>query len=651
MHTAFLLPLLLLAATAESLTLKPGCQPSCGTVDIPYPFGIGQGCFRAGFEIQCNNGKPTLGNTSDNTQVTSLSVTPRPEARVMLRVAYQCYNSTGAAIDTYSGSVDLNPTGVYRISDTANELFVLGCNTMIFTNYTGCVAYTDNANSAQDGACAGIGCCHINIPPGLTDNLMRFTNDDMWPHSNQEFCPCDYGFIVEKGNYTFRAQDLHMDGSITSMPLRLDWAIRDGNSLSCAEAPIMQGYTCVSANSKCVDSTNGPGYFCNCTEGYEGNPYLDNGCTSIGLGVFLLVVAVLLAIARIEHDKRKLAVQFEKNGGNILKEITEVTIFTEKELTKITKNNSEPLGKGNFGNVYKGTLTDKTVVAVKSYIKVDDARRKEFAQEMKVQLKMTHANVLKLRGCCLQLDVPMLVYEFAGKGSLREILHVKDQSLPVDLRLDIAIGSAKGLSYMHSKHIRHGDVKPDNILLADNFVPKISDFGLSKVLIVTEYFTQNIIGAISYIDPVFRNTGLLTPKSDVYSFGAVLLELISRKPIGYGKTGSLIIEFRHIYETEKSGKSMFDLGIVAEKDILILEAIGKLAIRCLKEHQDDRPDMTEVADQLINLKVKFGRYLTGEYACYSSGVSGTSDATLSMQSSTLEVSGLLCSQPMNQAGS
>jgi predicted Ser/Thr protein kinase len=135
--------------------------------------------------------------------------------------------------------------------------------------------------------------------------------------------------------------------------------------------------------------------------------------------VFLLVGVVQLAIARIERGKIKLAVQFEKNGGNILKEITEVTIFTEKELTKITKNNSEPLGKGNFGNVYKGTLTDKTVVAVKSYIKVDDARRKEFAQEMKVQLKMTHANVLKLRGCCLQLDVPMLVYEFAGKGSLR----------------------------------------------------------------------------------------------------------------------------------------------------------------------------------------------------------------------------------------
>jgi hypothetical protein len=299
MHTAFLLPLLLLAATAECLTLKPGCQPSCGGVNIPYPFGIGQGCFRAGFEIQCNNGKPTLGNTSDNTQVTSLSVTPRPEARVMLRVAYQCYNSTGAAIDNYSGAVDLNPTGVYRISDTANELFVLGCNTMIFTNYTGCVAYTDNANSAQDGACAGIGCCHINIPPGLTDNLMRFTNDGMWPHSNQEFCPCDYGFIVEKGNYTFRAQDLHMDGSITSMPLRLDWAIRDGNSLSCAEAPIMQGYTCVSANSKCVDSINGPGYFCNCTEGYEGNPYLDNGCTSNTLSKRIFQAIDLYSVPKI----------------------------------------------------------------------------------------------------------------------------------------------------------------------------------------------------------------------------------------------------------------------------------------------------------------------------------------------------------------
>ncbi|KAM3404150.1 hypothetical protein ACQJBY_007314 [Aegilops geniculata] len=620
MPTAFLLPALLLAAlaaAAKSITLEKGCQRSCGGVDVPYPFGIGPGCFRLGFEIKCTNNMPVLGNTSDKIQVLSLSLAPRPEAKVMLPVAYQCYDSTDHTISTYNGSVDFNSAGVYRISNTRNELFVLGCNTLIYTSsgpngryaytyYAGCVAYANDAQSAQDGACAGVGCCHVDIPPGLTDNRMRFTSGGYWSHADQTFCPCDYAFIVEKGNYTFRTANLRMDGRRTSMPQVLDWAIRGssgGSSLSCAEAATMPDHTCVSNHSKCVDSTNGPGYFCSCTQGYEGNPYLDNGCTRVSIGVFFLVVVLLLAF--IMHQKRKLAVHFEMNGGNILKKVIGLTIFTEKDLNKITKNYSESLGNGFFGKVYKGTLPDesKTVVAVKSFIKVDEERIEEFTEEVMIQLKMNHPNVLKLMGCCLQLDVPMLVYEFAANGSLRDIVHMnKRQKLSTELRLDIAIGSAKGLSYMHSQDIRHGDVKPDNILLSEKLIPKISDFGLSKLLKLQEKIAKKVVGCEGYMDPVFRNTGVLTPKSDVYSFGVVLLELISRKQIVYGQSGSLIIEFRHIYETEKSGRSMFDEEIVTEEDILILEEIGKLAMMCLKEHQDGRPDMIEVAEQLVKLK-------------------------------------------------
>uniref|UniRef100_A0A8I7B8Y6 Protein kinase domain-containing protein n=1 Tax=Hordeum vulgare subsp. vulgare TaxID=112509 RepID=A0A8I7B8Y6_HORVV len=651
MATAFfLLPALLfaaLAAAAKSLTLdlERGCQRSCGGVNVPYPFGIGTGCFRLGFEIKCTDNMPVLGNTSDNIEVLSLSLAPRPEAKVMLPVAYQCYDSTDYTISTYNGSVDFNSAGVYRISNTRNELFVLGCNTLIYTSsgpngryaytyYAGCVAYANDTHSAQDGACAGVGCCHVDIPSGITDNRMRFTSGGYWSHANQTFCPCDYAFIVEKGNYTFRTANLRMDGRRTSMPQVLDWAIRgssSGSSLSCAEAATMpDDHTCVSKHSECVDSTNGPGYFCNCTQGYEGNPYLDNGCTNINecerqwefpcngvchdtegsydckchpgyesrgdpkeipcnpkfplparialgvsIGVFFLVVVLLLAF--IMHQKRKLAVHFEMNGGNILKKVIGLTIFTQKDLSKITKNYSEILGNGFFGKVYKGTLPDesKTVVAVKSFIKVDEERIEEFTEEVMIQLKMNHPNVLKLMGCCLQLDVPMLVYEFAANGSLRDIVHMnKRQKLSAELRLDIAIGSAKGLSYMHSQEIRHGDVKPDNILLSEKLIPKISDFGLSKLLKLKEIIAKKVVGCEGYMDPVFRNTGVLTPKSDVYSFGVVLLELISRKQTVYGQSGSLIIEFRHIYHTEKSGRSMFDDEIVTEEDILILEEIG-----------------------------------------------------------------------------
>ncbi|KAF7081973.1 hypothetical protein CFC21_085863 [Triticum aestivum] len=674
MSTTFLLPTLLLAAlaaTATSLTLKPGCRPSCGGVDVPYPFGIGQGCFLPGFEIVCDNSRPILGNTKQAIEVfvLSLSVTPRPEARVMVPITWQCFNSSGDAIKWSISTVNYNRAGVYRISNNHNELVVLGCNTFVYTNggprgrstytyYTGCAAYCDNAQSARDGDCTGVGCCHVDIPPGLSDNKMRFSGDPDWKNPGMPFSLCDYAFIVEKGNYTFQKADLKMDLE-TSKPLRLDWAIRvnNGSSLSCAEAPSMPGYMCVSQHSECVDSTNGPGYVCNCTEGYEGNPYLHKGCTNlnecarpreeypcngvcydidgsydckchlgyessgdpkenpcnpkfplparialgIGLGVSILVFALLLAF--IMHQKRKLAEHFEMNGGNILKSVIGLPIFTEKDLKKITKNNSECLGNGYFGKVYKGTLPDEAIVAVKSFIKVDKDRIGEFTEEVKIQLKMKHPNILKLMGCCLQLDVPMLVYEFAAEGSLRDILHWKqNQKLSAELRLDIAIGSANGLSYMHSEDIRHGDVKPDNILLSDKSIPKIADFGLSKLLNPGEKFTKKVIGCQGYMDPVFRNTGILTSKSDVYSFGVVLLELISRKKVEYGESGSLIIEFRHIYETKKSGRSLFDEEIVAEKDILILEEIGKLAMQCLKERLDGRPGMKEVAEQLVKIK-------------------------------------------------
>ncbi|VAH71524.1 unnamed protein product [Triticum turgidum subsp. durum] len=676
MLTPFLLPALLLtalAATAKSLTLKPECQPSCGGgVDVPYPFGIGPGCYRPGFEIKCIGNMTILGNSTSQYQVLSLAVTPRPEAKVMLPVAYRCYSPDDKVTHAYDGGVDFNSAGVYRISNTGNELIILGCNTLIFTAggpsgrhrfayYAGCVAYANDSKSVQDGACAGVGCCHVNIPPGLTDNSMRFAGGGVWSHANQTFCPCDFAFIAVKDYYNFSAADLDITTIGRKLPMLLDWAMRDNgrSSLTCAEAASMPEYTCVSDHSECVNSNNGPGYVCNCTGGYEGNPYLPNGCTNIdecarprdqfpcngvcddtegsydckcppgyhsngdpkenpcnptfplqariaigiGLCVFFLVVALLLAF--IMHQKKKLAENFEMNGGNILKRVTGLTIFTEKELNKITQNNSECLGNGYFGKVYKGTLPDvnETVVAVKSFIKVDDERIEEFTEEVMIQLKMNHPNVLKLMGCCLQLDVPMLVYEFAANGSLSDILHInKRQKLSAELRLDIAIRSAKGLSYMHSQDIRHGDVKPDNILLNDKLIPKISDFGLSKLLNLGEKISQKVVGCEGYMDPVFRNTGLLTPKSDVYSFGVVLLELISRKQLVYGQSGSLVIEFRHIYETEQSGRSMFDEEIVTEENIMILEEMGKLAVKCLKEHQDGRPEMAEVAEQLVKLR-------------------------------------------------
>ncbi|XP_051202597.1 wall-associated receptor kinase 2-like [Lolium perenne] len=603
------LVLLLLLATAlrvlatGTAVAKKTCQSSCGGVDIPYPFGIGENCFRPGFQIICE--KDPYG--SEKVRVLSLHVQPRAEVRVMLNVAFQCFKPDGNVIWQYNGGVNMTENSVYRISSAENQLFVLGCSTFIYAGsgppglhsrsyYGGCVAYCKDSSTPQNNACDGIGCCRSNIPPGLTDTQMQLST---WSHKGLEYSPCNYAFIVEKDYYSFRAADLLGMPKNKTMPMRLDWAIRD-SGLSCNST--QQG-ACVSGNSGCANSINGPGYVCHCLDGYKGNPYVRNGCQRIVLGVSFIVIALLLAL--VFFQKRQLDKSFEKNGGKILENVKGLTIFTKEGLKKITRNNSDFLGNGSFGKVYKGILPDDTIVAVKASIIINEDTRKDFTDEVEIQSNMIHKNILRLVGCCLEVEVPMLVYEFAANGSLQDILHQnKNQELPLDLRLDIAIGSAEGLKYMHSsttQAIRHGDVKPDNILLDDKLTPKISDFGLSK-LIKEGQFAKTVVGCMGYIDPVFLKTGLLTQKSDVYSFGAVLLELITGKKNVYDENQSLIIEFCKLYEKGNGGRAMFDKEIANEEDMFVLEEISKLAVECLCEDIEVRPDMTEVAERLVMLR-------------------------------------------------
>ncbi|RLM84832.1 wall-associated receptor kinase 4-like [Panicum miliaceum] len=277
--------LLLAVATLAAALGRRGCPTKCGDVDVPYPFGIGAGCFRSkGFEISCvNNGTMAVlpSATHYTIPVTSLSVAPQPEVKVMLPVAYRCYNSTGGTVGGFDGHVDVNTHGVYRISDSRNAFVVLGCNTGAYTSnsvsngtgrynyqyYMGCFAYCSGPGSAMDGRCASVGCCRVDIAPGLTDNVVSFED---WPHDGMDFSPCDIAFLVDKDGYDFRASDLRMDVEGTSMPVWLDWAIRDESALTCAAARNSTRYACVSANNidECTHPEVYPCYgICKDTEG------------------------------------------------------------------------------------------------------------------------------------------------------------------------------------------------------------------------------------------------------------------------------------------------------------------------------------------------------------------------------------------------
>jgi hypothetical protein len=211
---------------------------------------------------------------------------------------------------------------------------------------------------------------------------------------------------------------------------------------------------------------------------------------------------------------------FQKNGGSILlqqlstREDTSqaAQIFTEEELKKATKNYDESLiiGRGGFGTVYKGVLPDNKIVAVKKSKIIDANQIEQFINEVVVLTQINHRNVVKLLGCCLETEVPSLVYEFVSNGTLFDFIQstkdkTNNQTWKTHLR--IAAETAGALSYLHSSAsipIIHRDVKSTNILLDDNYTTKVSDFGASRLVPLdqTEIATM-VQGTLGYLDPEY----------------------------------------------------------------------------------------------------------------------------------------------------
>ncbi|CAD5189328.1 unnamed protein product [Musa acuminata subsp. malaccensis] len=376
------------------------------------------------------------------------------------------------------------------------------------------------------------------------------------------------------------------------------------------------------------------GYLCTCPPGTHGNATKDN-CTgnsskfplparlAVGFSVIVVILVAILSCVIISTQKtkhkRERDIFFRKNGGFKLyeeilsKKVDTVQVFTVEELQRATDNFADKrvIGCGGYGMVYRGILDDHRIVAIKKSKKVDERQKDEFVNEIIVLSQINHRHIVRLLGCCLELDVPMLVYEYISNGSLFDVLHPEhyNSPLPLQARLTIAEQAAEALTYLHSatnRSIVHGDVKSHNILLDDDLSAKVSDFGASQLVPMDEdEFIMFVQGTLGYLDPECMQTRRLTDRSDVYSFGVVLLELITGKKAIYADDAwekrSLATSFL-VMMKEQRLRDILDNKMIGEGGERLLGEVAAIAKECLRVKGEERPSMKEVAERLHSLR-------------------------------------------------
>ncbi|KAH9746615.1 protein kinase domain-containing protein [Citrus sinensis] len=282
--------------------------------------------------------------------------------------------------------------------------------------------------------------------------------------------------------------------------------------------------------------------------------------------------------------------------------------YSYPEIIAVTNHFTHKLGQGGFGSVYKGQLHTGGLIAVKMLAN-SKFSGEEFINEVSTIGRIHHVNVVQLLGFCSEGSKRALVYEYMPNGSLDRHIFPKEsrgQSFCWEKLHEVALGTARGIEYLHNGCdvcILHFDIKPHNILLDHNFIPKVSDFGLAKFHPKENDFVSISAtrGTIGYIAPelISRNFGTVSCKSDVYGFGMVLLEMAGgRRNSNMHATRSSKAYFPSwVYDQLNKGGDL-ELRNVTEIESMIARKLCMIGLWCIQVKAADRPSMTKVLEML-----------------------------------------------------
>ncbi|KAK7305607.1 hypothetical protein VNO77_43513 [Canavalia gladiata] len=380
------------------------------------------------------------------------------------------------------------------------------------------------------------------------------------------------------------------------------------------------GYTNIQS---CLPNTDGRAFDAGCFMRYSQTaffadnqtiditPFLKQGGSSkkgaiiggVAGGVGLLVILLALFAWLRLYKKPKRAPRGDILGATELK--GPVT-YRYKDLKSATKNFSDEnkLGEGGFGDVYKGTLKNGKVVAVKKLILGQSGKMDEhFESEVKLISNVHHRNLVRLLGCCSKGQERILVYEYMANSSLDRFLFGEQRgSLNWKQRYDIILGTARGLTYLHEDFhvcIIHRDIKTSNILLDDDLQPRIADFGLARLLPEDQsHLSTRFAGTLGYTAPEYAIHGQLSEKADTYSFGVVVLEIISGQKsseLRADAEGEFLLQRAWKLYEEDMHLELVDKTLEPDDyDAEEVKKIIEIALLCTQASAAARPTMSEI---------------------------------------------------------